>query len=596
MITPQQRAKENKRSKVRLYSIIAVLGLFLSMQILRAYLIGDGTLISTNEIFSQNLNSFNIFFIPNDVKYLELIVIALFIYGIAIMLVLTDDTVSLPKHQQKGSSEFADVKISYKYREKEQTDNVIFTDNVQISMDSEKTGLNNNSLIIGASQCGKTHRYISPNLLNIGKENIVVNDVKGEILIMHGKHLIEKGYDLRVLNTKNMKKSLRFNPLAYIRKESDILSIAKMLSEALGDKGNSGNDQFWKSAKENLIITCISYVWERKENYPEEFNLPHINDLLRMSEEKILPNGTVIKSEFDKIFEAYSIAHPTSLCSRSYGNFKMNRDKTRSNVLTTLSSMLSCLDIEEARQLLGGEDELHIEELATKEKIAIFLCSSDTDSTWNFIITLAITLGLNKVSDIRDENPEVGVPVIFWLDEFANGCRIKDCDKIVSVCSSRRIATKIIVQSITQLEKLYKDEWKIIIENCATTLVLGAVGDSAMYVSKRLGDQSLDVKPTSETKQLKGGSSTINHNVDKRELLTPNEVERLKDDAIIMIRGEQPIIDHKYRTQQDPRFKLMGYVKKGHNCERNFFFEPELYRKNKNKCKNKGNKEKEEVA
>ncbi len=412
---------------------------------------------------------------------------------------------------------------------------------------------------------------------------------------MHGKHLMEKGYDVRVLNTKNMKKSLRFNPLAYIRRESDILSIAKMLSEALGDKGNSGNDQFWKSAKENLIIACISYVWERRENYPEEFNLPYINDLLRLSEEKVLPNGTVLQSEFDKIFSVYQKAHPKSLCARSYGNFKMNKDKTRSNVLTTLSSMLSCLDIEEARQIIGGEDEMHIEDLATKEKVAIFLCSSDTDSTWNFIITLAISLGLNKVSDIRDEHPEVGVPVVFWLDEFANGCRIKDCDKIVSVCSSRRIAMKIIVQSLTQLEKLYKDEWKIIIENCATTLVLGATGDSATYVSKRLGNQSLNIETTSQSKQTKGCSSTINKSIDKRELLTADEVERLKNDAIIMIRGEQPIIDKKYETQKDPRFKLMGYVKKGHECERNFFFEPEVYRKNKSEKSNELELEKNEL-
>lgn len=399
---------------------------------------------------------------------------------------------------------------------------------------------------------------------------------------MHGKHLKEKGYDVRVLNTKNMTKSLRFNPLAYIRRESDILSIAKIISEALGGgKDGKGEDDFWRSAKENLITACISFLWERRDIHPEQCNLPAINDLLRMAEEKADKDGKPIKSDFDRLFETYSAAHPEKLSSRSYGNFKMNKDKTRANVLTTLSSMLSCLDIQEVRELLLGQDELHLEELATKEKIAVFLCSSDTDNTWNFLTTMAVSLGLNQICDIRDEHPELGVDVVFWLDEFANGSRIKDCDKIVSVCRSRRIAMKIIIQSITQLEKLYKDEWKIIIENCDTMLVLGANGDSAEFVSKRLGKQGLNTKSTSKSQQNKGSSFSTNYNIEARDLLTPDEIVRLDNDVIITIRGKQPILDKKYETWNDERFKLMGKVTEGRNNKKNFFFEPETYRTEK---------------
>lgn len=584
MITPEKRAKERKKGKLKTYTFYFMIINFIIMQYLRAYLSSDGTLNGTNEIVSKNLNSFSIFFIPNDLKYFWLLLFSLLIYVMMLLFILADNTINMPEHDQKGSVKWADPKSTLKYRDKEQTNNTIFTQNVQISMDNEKTKKNNNTLVIGPPSAGKTYQYISPNLLNVGRENIVVNDVKGEIIIMHGKHLTEKGYDLRVLNTKDMSKSLRFNPLAYIRKESDILSIAKMLSEALGDKG-SGNDQFWKSAKENLITACIAFVWERREAYPEQCNLPFINDLLRMAEEQIDEKGNPMQSDFDKLFEAYSSTkeNRTKLSSRSYGNFKMNKDKTRANVLTTLSSMLSCLDIEEARQLLDGEDELHLEELATKEKIAIFLCSSDTDSTWNFLTTLAVSLGLNKISDIRDEYPEKGVDVVFWLDEFANGSRIKDCDKIVAVCRSRRIAMKIIIQSITQLEKLYKDEWKIIVESCDTKLILGANGDSAKFVSEMLGKRGLNVKTTSQTKQSKGGSWSINNNIEARELLTADEVTRLNDDAVVTIRGEYPIIDKKYQTWNDEKAKLMGKVSKGHAYERNYFFEPEEYRKEKMK-------------
>lgn len=581
MKTAEQRAREKKNGKVKAASVLFLFATFFLLELLRAFLnTSDKNLKNILATFSKNLSGWNIFFIPNKKEYFILLFFILAAYFLKVISTLTDTTIDLPEHEQKGSAKFDNVKSTLKYRDPNPTKNIIFSKNVQISMDNEKTGINNNTLVIGASGSGKTFKYISPNLLNVGNECIVVNDVKGEILIMHGKQLKEKGYDVRVFNTKNMTKSLRFNPLAYIRRESDILSVAKIISEALGGDGK-GEEAFWKSAKENLITACISFLWERRDNYPEQCNLPFVNDLLRMAEEKLDEKGKPMKSDFDRLFESYSKANPTKLSSRSYGNFKMNKDKTRSNVLTTLSSMLSCLDIQEVRELLQGEDELHLEELATKEKIAVFLCSSDTDSTWNFLSTMAVSLGLNKISDIRDEHPELGVDVIFWLDEFANGSRIKDCDKIVSVCRSRRMAMKIIVQSITQLQKLYKDEWKIIDENCDTMLVLGAKGESAELISKRLGKQGLNTKSTSESKQSKGSNFSTNRNIEPRDLRTPDEVERLRDDCIITIRGSYPIIDKKYETLKDERIKLMGKVKEGRNNKRNFFFEPETYRKEK---------------
>ena len=482
-------------------------------------------------------------------------------------------------HDQKGSTKFLPPSSLKKFEDKKDiTKNVILSKNVKMSMDNRKIKRNGNLAGFGAAGSGKTFNFISANLLNVGNECLVINDVKGEIIIMHGKHLSDKGYDVRCLNTKDMTKSLRFNPMMYINKESDILSIAKILSETLSGGKSSNSDAFWDSAKENLITACMGYLWLNRNSNPEMCNLPAINDLLRMAEEEFDEKGYSLGSEFDRLMVQFAHDNPTSLCARAYGNFKQSTDKTRSNIILTLQNMLSCLDIQEARELFSGQDELKLWELATEEKIAVFLCSSDTDSTWNWITTLAISLGLNVISNKRDESPELGVDVVFWCDEFANGSRIKDCDKIVAVCRSRRIHMKIILQSIVQLQKLYEKEWKSILENCDTILSLGAQGETAKWLSESLGKTGLNTTTNSKTIQAKGGSTSINRSIEGRNLIESSEIERLDKECIIKIRGEQPVIDEKYPTNLDKRFKLMGDVSKGKTDSKNFFFDPQKYR------------------
>lgn len=577
--TPQEKAKQKKKLKIKASGIVTLGGLFIAENFLHGYII-EGSFSGMNDYLAKRIE---FIWFPNDWRYFALLGVVILVYSIYAMIIWTDPTVSMDPHEQKGSTKFLQPSSLKKFEDKEVTKNVILSKNVKMAMDNRKTGRNNNLLVLGAAGSGKTFRLISPNLLNVGNENIVCNDVKGEIIIMHGKHLMEKGYEVRCLNTKDMRKSLRFNPMSYINKESDILSIAKILSETLsGDKVSGGGDVFWNSAKENLITACMGYLWLNRKNKPEMCNLSSINDLLRLAEEELDENGFSMGSEFDRTMERFSKDNPTSLCARAYGNFKQAQDKTRSNIIQTLQVMLSCLDIEEARSLFSGEDELKLWELATEEKVAVFLCSSDTDSTWSWIITLAIALGLNVISNIRDENPDKGEDVVFWLDEFANGSRIKDCDKIVAVCRSRRIHMKIILQSIVQLQKLYEKEWEAITENCDTVLSLGAQGKSAKWLSESLGKTGLDTTSRSRSIQAKGGSTSINYNIETRNLIEPAEIERLDKECILKIRGEQPVIDEKYQTHLDKKFKLMGDVGKGRNDERNYFFDPEKYRNNIN--------------
>ncbi len=576
--TPQERANEQKKGKIKFGALITLGGIFISENFLHGYIL-SGSISGMNDYLSTN---FQLFWIPDDARYFILAFCIIVSYLFYAAIVYTDQTVSMNSHDQKGSSKFLPPKSLKKFEDKDITKNVILSKNVQMSMDNRKTQRNNNLLVLGAAGSGKTFRLISPNLLNVGKECIVVNDVKGEIIIMHGQHLKSKGYDIRCLNTKDMSKSLRFNPMSYIQKESDILSIAKILSETLsGGKNSSGGDAFWDSAKENLITACMGFLWSNRKVQPTKCNLPAINDLLRMAEEEFDENGFSLGSEFDRIMSKYAYDNPTSLCARSYGNFKQAQDKTRSNIIQTLQVMLSCLDIQEAKELFSGNDELKLWELATEEKIAVFLCSSDTDSTWNWITTLAIALGLNSISNVRDEHPEKGEDVVFWLDEFANGSRIKDCDKIVAVCRSRRIHMKIILQSIVQLQKLYEKEWEAIAENCDTVLSLGAQGKSAKWLSESLGKTGLDTTSSSRSVQAKGGSSSKNFNIESRNLIEPSEIERLDKECIIKIRGEQPVIDLKYATNLDKRFKVMGDVSKGRTDSKNFFFNPSEYRNSK---------------
>lgn len=573
--TPQERAKQRKKGKIKAGAFFTIAGLFMAENFLHGYLV-SGSLAGMNEYLAHDLK---LLWLPNDFKYFLLAGIIIVIYILYAAIIWTDETVNMNPHDQKGSTKFLEPSSLKKFENKKDiTKNIILSKNVKMNMNNREIKRNGNLMGLGAAGSGKTHNLISPNLLNVGNECLVINDVKGEISIMHGKHLIEKGYDVRCLNTKDMSKSLRFNPMMYIKKESDILSIAKILSETLSGGKSSNGDAFWDSAKENLITACMGYLWLNKNNNPEMCNLPSINDLLRKAEEKFDENGYSIGSDFDMMMAKFAHENPTSLCARAYGNFKQSTDKTRSNIILTLQNMLSCLDIQEARELFSGDDELKLWELATEEKIAVFLCSSDTDSTWNWITTLAISLGLNVISNKRDENPELGVDVVFWLDEFANGSRIKDCDKIVAVCRSRRIHMKIILQSIVQLQKLYEKEWKAIVENCDTTLSLGAQGETAKWLSESLGKTGLNTTTKSRTIQAKGGSTSINSSIESRNLIEPAEIERLDKECIIKIRGEQPVIDLKYQTHLDKRFKLMGDVSKGKNDDRNFFFNPVEYR------------------
>lgn len=573
--TPQEKAKQQKKSKIKMAAFITIAIMFMSENFLHGYLI-SGSISGMNDYLANGLT---LLWVPNDLKYFLLAGSIIIIYILYASIVWTDPTVTMEPHDQKGSTKFLEPSSLKKFEDKKDiTKNVILSQNVKMSMDNRKIKRNGNLLGLGAAGSGKTHNLISPNLLNVGNECLVINDVKGEIIIMHGKHLLEKGYDVRCLNTKDMSKSLRFNPMMYIKKESDILSIAKILSETLSGGKSSNSDAFWDSAKENLITACMGYLWSNKTSNPEMCNLPAINDLLRMAEEEFDENGYSLGSEFDRMMIKFAHENPTSLCARAYGNFKQSTDKTRSNIILTLQNMLSCLDIQEARELFSGNDELKLWELATEEKIAVFLCSSDTDSTWNWITTLAISLGLNVISNKRDEHPELGVDVVFWCDEFANGSRIKDCDKIVAVCRSRRIHMKIILQSIVQLQKLYEKEWKAIVENCDTTLSLGAQGESAKWLSESLGKTGLNTTTRSRTIQARGGSTSINSSIESRNLIEPAEIERLDRECIIKIRGEQPVIDLKYQTHLDKRFKLMGDVSKGKNDDRNFFFSPVEYR------------------
>lgn len=572
--TPQEIAKTRKKGKIKASAIMTLGAIFILENFLHGYLI-TGSFSKMNEYLS---NKMTFFWIPNDWRYFALGLGLALIYSLYAVIVWTDPSVSMDPHEQKGSSKFLEPTSLKKFEDKDITKNVILTKNVKMSMNNRQTQRNNNLIVLGSAGAGKTFRLISPNLLNVGNENIVCNDVKGEIIIMHGKHLINKGYDVRCLNTKDMQKSLIFNPMSYITKESDILSIAKILSESLNGGKTNSSDPFWDSAKENLITTCMGYLWLNKKNNPEMCNLCAINDLLRTAEETFDENGTSMGSDFDLTMSKFAHDNPTTLCARAYGNFKQASDKTRSNIILTLQNMLSCLDIQEARELFSGEDELKLWQLATEEKIAIFLCSSDTDSTWGWITTLAIALGLNIISNIRDENPDKGEDVVFWLDEFANGSRIKDCDKIVAVCRSRRIHMKIILQSIVQLQKLYEKEWEAIVENCDTILSLGSQGKTAKWLSESLGKTGLNTTSTSTSKQAKGGSNSTNYNIESRNLIEPSEIERLDKECIIKIRGEQPVIDEKFQTNLDKRFELMGDVGRGRSDGKNYFFDPEEYR------------------
>ena len=470
--------------------------------------------------------------------------------------------------------------------------NVILTKTESLTMNSRpkdpKTARNKNVLVIGGSGSGKTRFWLKPNLMQM-HSSYVVTDPKGTILVECGKMLqrgtpkmrpklgkdhqpirdrhgnpvyetvkdkngkvVYEPYRIKVLNTINFKKSMHYNPFAYLHSEKDILKLVTTLIANTKGEGKAGDD-FWVKAETLLYCALIGYI--HYEAPVEEQNFATLIEFINAME--VREDDEEFKNPVDLMFDALEAEKPNHFAVRQYKKYKLAAGKTAKSILISCGARLAVFDIAELREVTSY-DELELDTLGDR-KTALFLIMSDTDDSFNFLISMCYTQLFNLLCEKADDvyGGRLPVHVHFVMDEFANVALPDDFDKLLATMRSREISVSIILQNLAQLKALFDKQWESIVGNCDTFLYLGGNEQSTHeYVSKLLGKQTIDTNTYGQSKG-RSGSYTTNFQTAGRELMTPDEVRMLDNRyALLFIRGERPVMDEKYDILKHPNIAL----------------------------------------
>ena len=462
------------------------------------------------------------------------------------------------KGREYGSAELGTVKDIEPFINREDPDqNLIFTQTEQMSlagrMPSPLYNRNKNVLIIGGSGSGKTRFYAKPNLMQLNC-SFVFTDPKGTALEETGYLLKKAGYKIRVLNTVDFSKSMKYNPFAYIKKESDIMKIADALIEGT-TTGKQQGEQFWLDAERLLYNALIGYIWY--VGTEEEKNFSTLLDMVNAME--IREDDDTFKNAVDYMFDELQEKDPENYAVLQYVKFKQAAGKTARSIMITVGARLARFDIKAVRETMLY-DEMGLDDLGV-EKTALFIITSDTTKTFNFMATILYTQLFNILCEIADNEHHGSLPqhVHCILDEFANLGRIPDFEILISTIRSRNISVSVILQSLAQLKSIYDKQADIIADNCDSLLFLGGKGrETLKEISELLGKETIDMYNTSDTR---GNNPSYGMNYQKvgRELFTPDELARLPGNkCILQIRGVKPFCSEKYDIEKHPRYKYLA--------------------------------------
>ena len=438
-----------------------------------------------------------------------------------------------------------------------------------------KTARNKNILVIGGSGSGKTRFFVKPSLLQM-HSSYVVTDPKGQILRETGKLLAHGGpkrdengkpvrdkrgkvvyepYRIKVLNTINFSKSMKYNPLAYVRSEKDILKLVNVIIANTKGDGEKSSEDFWIKAERLLYCALIGYIWYEAE--PEERNFITLLDLLNACEAR--EDDETYKSPVDILFDELAQAQPEHFAVKQYVKFKMAAGKTLKSILVSCGARLSPFDIKELRDIMT-EDELELDTMGDR-KTALFLIMSDTDTTFNFVIAMLQSQLFNLLCDKADDfyNGRLPVHVRCLLDEFANIGQIPNFDKLIATIRSREISASIILQSQSQLKTIYKDAADTIVGNCDVTLFLGGKEKSTLKeISELLGKETIDSLSQSENRGAQT-SHGLSYQKLGKELMTQDEIAVMDGGkCILQLRGVRPFFSDKYDLTKHPRYKYLS--------------------------------------
>lgn len=481
--------------------------------------------------------------------------------------------------KEYGSARWGESKDIAPYIDPKFENNVLITNTERLTMNSRpknpKYARNKNVLVIGGSGSGKTRFYVKPNLMQM-HSSYVVTDPKGTLVLECGKMLYENGYNIKILNTINFKKSMKYNPFAYLRSEKDILKLVQtIIANTKGDGEKAGED-FWVKAEKLYYAALIGYIYY--EAPEEEKNFKTLLDMIDASE--VREDDETYMNPIDRLFEALEKKDPSHFAVKQYKKYKLAAGKTAKSILISCGARLAPFDIRELRELMS-EDELELDKIGDR-KTALFVIISDTDDTFNFVVSIMYSQLFNLLCDKADDvyGGRLPVHVRCLLDEFANIGLIPKFEKLIATIRSREISASIILQAQSQLKAIYKDHADTIVGNCDSTLFLGGKEKTTVKeLSETLGKETIDLYNTSETRSNQK-SFGLNYQKTGKELMSQDEITVMDGGkCIYQLRGVRPFLSDKFDITKHKNYKLLeDYDKKN-------LFDVEEYLTNRDKVK-----------
>ena len=475
-----------------------------------------------------------------------------------------------------GSARWGTAKDIEPFMAPKFSDNIILTKTERLMMSNRppdpKNARNKNVLVVGGSGSGKTRFWLKPNLLQC-HSSYVVTDPKGTIVLECGQAMLKNGYKVKVLNTINFKKSMHYNPFSYVHSEKDILKLVTTLMTNTKGEG-SGGDPFWEKSERLLLTALIAYL--HYEAPVEEQNFATLLEMLNTMQ--VMEDDEEYQNPVDLLFEELGKKKPNSFAVRQYKLYKLAAGKTAKSILISCGARLAPFDIQELRDLTMY-DELQLDTLGDK-KTALFLIMSDTDSTFNFLISMIYTQLFNLLCDKADDvyGGKLPVHVRCLIDECANIGQIPNLEKLVATIRSREISACLVLQARSQLKAIYKDNADTIVGNMDSQIFLGGSEPTTLKdLSEMLGKETIDAFNTSDTR---GNSPSYGTTFQKmgHELLSRDELAVLDGGkCILQLRGVRPFLSDKYDLTQHPNYKLTS----DYDSKNTFDIEKYLNRKEK---------------
>ena len=481
--------------------------------------------------------------------------------------------------KEYGSARWGTKKDIEPYMDEKFQNNILLTQTERLTMNGRpsnpKYARNKNVLVIGGSGSGKTRFYVKPNLMQM-HSSYCVTDPKGTIVLECGKMLEDNGYEIKILNTINFKKSMKYNPFAYLRSEKDILKLVQTIIANTKGEGEKSGEDFWVKAEKLYYTALIGYIFYEAPR--EEKNFATLLDMIDASE--VREDDETYMNPIDRLFEALERKEPTHFAVKQYKKYKLAAGKTAKSILISCGARLAPFDIQELRDLMS-EDELELDTLGDR-KTALFVIISDTDDTFNFVVSIMYSQLFNLLCDKADDvyGGRLPVHVRCLLDEFANIGLIPKFEKLIATIRSREISASIILQAQSQLKAIYKDNADTIVGNCDSTLFLGGKEKTTLKeLSETLGKETIDLYNTSETRSNQK-SFGLNYQKTGKELMSQDEITVMDGSkCIFQLRGVRPFLSDKYDITKHKNYRLLeDYDKKN-------LFDIESYMKRKGKAK-----------